>query len=70
MPVLLEIKNDEVSMLDVKKIFWSSKAAFSPLMFDMLNRKTFADPEGTIIRVPRSKIAETNPIFIRKLNRS
>ncbi|KAG8193271.1 hypothetical protein JTE90_027015 [Oedothorax gibbosus] len=67
MAVLLEIKNDEDSMLDVKKLScWSSKVEFSPLMFDVLKRQSVDDPEGTIIRVPRSKIVEVKAYFHRE----
>lgn len=66
MPVVIEMMNDEETMHDVKKIFWSSKAAFSPLIFEMLNRQSFYNPDGTIIRVPQDKVAKAKHFFYQE----
>ncbi|KAF8778340.1 uncharacterized protein LOC129976451 [Argiope bruennichi] len=63
LPVLKEMLADEEALFDLKRIFWSFKAAYFPLLHEVMDKQSFYTPEGTIIQIPNSKIEEAEKKF-------
>ncbi|GBN41730.1 hypothetical protein AVEN_210150-1 [Araneus ventricosus] len=66
LPVLKEMISDEEALFDLKRCYWSFKAAFFPFLQEVMEKQSFYTPEGTLIQVANSKIEEAKSKFYRE----
>lgn len=66
MPIVFNLTGDPETMFNIKKVFWSSKAAFAPLVYEMLKRQSVFDGDGEIIRIPHEIVDEAKAFFYRE----
>ncbi|GFT34670.1 chitin-binding type-2 domain-containing protein [Nephila pilipes] len=66
LPVIMEMLNDAETQFDIKRIFWSAKSAYAPLINEMLRRESIYTPEGTLIRIPKAEIDAAKDIYYKE----
>ncbi|XP_035219769.1 uncharacterized protein LOC118192856 [Stegodyphus dumicola] len=73
LPILFDMAENPETVFDLRTLFWSIKAAVSPLVSEILTLQDFNTPEGTVIQIPQASldavrnklVRETKPIVRR-----
>ncbi|XP_035219770.1 uncharacterized protein LOC118192857 [Stegodyphus dumicola] len=73
LPIVFDMAENPETVFDLRRLFWSIKAAVAPLVSEILSLQDFNTPEGTVIRIPQASIdaarnrliTETKPIVRR-----
>ncbi|GFR29533.1 chitin-binding type-2 domain-containing protein [Trichonephila clavata] len=73
-PTIFEVLENPETRFDLRRIFWSAKSAYAPVVYELIKRQTHTTPRGTVIRIPNAVVqkamhqfsSETEPL-IRKV---
>ncbi|GFY64362.1 chitin-binding type-2 domain-containing protein [Trichonephila inaurata madagascariensis] len=74
LPSIIEVFENPETRFDLRRIFWSAKSAYAPVVYELIKRQTHTTPRGTVIRIPHAVVqkamnqfsSETEPL-IRKV---
>ncbi|KAG8193267.1 hypothetical protein JTE90_027011 [Oedothorax gibbosus] len=64
MPIIFNMTGDEETKFNLKKVFWSTKTAFAPLIYEMLKIQTSPNVDGEVIRVPHELVNNAKNFFL------
>ncbi|GIY88613.1 chitin-binding type-2 domain-containing protein [Caerostris darwini] len=66
LPVIEEMLADEETKFDLKRLFWSLKSSYSPVIYEWWSQQEFDTPEGHIVNIPQHIIDEAKKTFERE----